>query len=70
LTDGQVGGFRFSLKERRKAKRAVWQKLKHYAEKIGEKAAERVGERLGEAVVDVAKWVALMELAKALKWFS
>jgi hypothetical protein len=67
LTDGEVGGLKFKLKDSREAaKQRAWQRLKHYAVKIGDKAAERVGERLGDAVVASA----LAALWKALNWFA
>jgi hypothetical protein len=65
LTDGQVGGFRFKLKDTKVAKQTAWQTLKHYAEIVADKAAEQVGKRLGDAVVNVAM-VALWEALKRL----
>jgi hypothetical protein len=65
LTDGQVGGFKFKLKDRKAAKQAAWETLKRYAKIVGDKAAEQVGKRLGDAVVTgatVALWEALKQL--------
>ena len=65
LTDGQVGGFKFKLKDPKAAKQTARQTLKHYAKIVGDKAAEQVGKRVGDAVVNVAI-VALWEALKRL----
>jgi hypothetical protein len=70
VTGGQVGGIKFSLKDREKAKRHAWRKLKHYAEIISDEAAKAAGKRLGAGGVKLLlELVRFVAYAEALNWF-